>query len=104
VALGSVVLLVPWAARNQYHVGVLTPTSTNSAAYLCSGHHEGSTGEIPYDGPPECYRYSPFDEQVDEARWYRETTQEALGHAVTNPVDTLRNALWKTWDAMATDR
>jgi hypothetical protein len=104
--LGAVVLLLPWAIRNQYHVGVFTPTSTNSAAYLCTGHHEGSQGEIVYDGPPECYEGSPFDEpgQVDEARWYRETTRDALGHAISDPVVTARNALWKTWDAMATDR
>lgn len=105
-ALGAVVVLLPWAIRNQYHVGVFTPTSTNSAAYLCTGHHEGSEGALVYDGPPECYEGSPFDETgpVDEARWYRETTREALGEAASDPVVTVRNALWKTWDAMATDR
>ncbi|OWY62116.1 hypothetical protein B7486_60155, partial [cyanobacterium TDX16] len=101
IALGATVLLLPWAVRNQYHVGVFTPTSTNSAAYLCSGHHEGYQGDLPYDGPPECYEHSPFDEpgQVDEARWYRETTDDALQYAVTHPVITVRNSLWKLWDA-----
>ena len=101
--LGTVVALLPWTFRNATQVGVLTPTSTNSVAFLCAGHHDGATGEIPFDGPPECYQGSPFERPSDEAEWYRETGREAVGWALSHPVETAQISAWITFDTMKDD-
>lgn len=105
VALAAVLTLVPWTIRNGVQVGVWTPTSTNAAAFFCSGHHPGSTGEIPYDGPPECFRGSPFDpDSVDEPRWYRDTSRDAVKWSASHPFETVRNAAWVSYEMMRDDR
>ena len=105
--LGVLVLVVPWTIRNAVQIGVAVPISTNNAAFLCTGHHEGATGL--FDDTPEglayCYTESPYDEgNADEARWYRRTTANAIEWAVRNPVDEIRLTLWKTYDTMRDDR
>lgn len=107
VLAGVLVLVVPWTIRNAVQIGVAVPISTNNAAFLCTGHHEGATGL--FDDTPEglryCYTESPYDEgNVHEARWYRRTTSDAISWAVHNPVDEVRLTLWKTFDTMRDDR
>lgn len=104
VALAAGLSLVPWTVRNGIEVGVWTPTSTNSAAFICSGHYPGSEGAIPYDGPPRCYQNSPFDTEVDEARWYRDTTRDTISWTVTHPVDTAKITLRVAYEMMRDDR
>lgn len=104
---GMVIVLVPWTIRNAVQIGVAVPVSTNNAAFLCTGHHDGATGL--FDDTPEglryCYTGSPFDEgNADEARWYRSTTSNAISWAVRHPVDEVRLTLWKTYDTMRDDR
>lgn len=105
--VGMVVVLAPWTIRNAVQIGVAVPISTNNAAFLCTGHHDGATGL--FDDTPEglryCYTGSPFDEgNADEARWYRSTTSNAISWAVRHPVDEVRLTLWKTYDTMSDDR
>lgn len=105
--LGCLVLVVPWAVRNAVQVGVAVPISTNNAAFLCTGHHDGATGQ--FDPTPEGLRYcfggSAYDqENADEAHWYRTTTSRAISWALHHPVDEVRLTLWKTYDTMADDR
>lgn len=107
VFLGCLVLVVPWALRNAVQVGVAVPISTNNAAFLCTGHHDGATGQ--FDSTPEGLRYcfsgSPYDRaQADEARWYRTTSSRAVSWALHHPLDEIRLTLWKTFDTMADDR
>ena len=105
--LGALVLIVPWTIRNAVQVGVAVPISTNNAAFLCTGHHDGATGQ--FDPTPEGQRYcfggSAYDRgNADEARWYRRTSSRAISWALRHPVDEVRLTLWKTYDTMADDR
>lgn len=107
MALGTLVLVVPWTVRNQVQVGVAAPISTNNAAFLCTGHHDGADGR--FDETPEGQRYcfggSAYDqENAEEAAWYRRTTSRAIEWAITHPVDEVRLTLWKTYDTMSDDR
>ena len=104
--LGAVVVLVPWTLRNGVQVGVWTPTSTNNAAFLCSGHHDGATGQFETDLEDQryCFQGTPFAEDPDEAAWYGRTARRAVGWALTHPVDEVRLTAWKTYDTMAHDR
>jgi 4-amino-4-deoxy-L-arabinose transferase-like glycosyltransferase len=104
--LGALVLLVPWTIRNVVEVGVLTPMSTNSAAAMCTGHHEGATGGFdPGPGAIQCFTRSPYDQgNADEGDWYQDTTSRAVKWAVTHPVEEVKLTLWKTYDTMADDR
>lgn len=107
VLLGSLVLVVPWTIRNAVQVGVAVPISTNNAAFLCTGHHDGATGR--YDETIEGLRYcfggSAYDQgNADEAHWYRTTSSRAVRWALTHPVEEVRLTLWKTYDTMADDR
>lgn len=107
VLLGSLVLLVPWTVRNAVQVGASVPISTNNAAFLCTGHHDGATGL--FDETPEGQRYcfggSAYDRgNADEAHWYRTTSSRAIRWALTHPVEEVRLTLWKTYDTMADDR
>ena len=107
VLLGSLVLIVPWTIRNAVQIGVAVPISTNNAAFLCTGHHDGATGR--FDATPEGQRYcfggSAYDRgNADEAHWYRTTSSRAVSWALHHPVDEVRLTLWKTYDTMADDR
>ena len=107
VALGTLVLVVPWTVRNAVQIGVAVPISTNNAAFLCTGHHDGATGR--FDPTPAGLRYcfggSAYDQgNADEAHWYRHTTTRAIKWAIGHPRDEVRLTLWKTYDTMADDR
>lgn len=107
VALGTLVLVVPWTVRNAVQVGVAVPISTNNAAFLCTGHNDRADGrfDATEEGLRYCFGGSAYDpENADEAHWYRTTSSRAIGWALTHPVDEVRLTLWKTYDTMSDDR
>jgi hypothetical protein len=107
VALGVLVLVVPWTIRNAVQIGVPTPISTNNAAFLCTGHNDRADGRFDptEEGLRYCFGGSAYDQgNADEAHWYRTTTSRAIGWALTHPVEEVRLTLWKTYDTMSDDR
>jgi hypothetical protein len=123
VAIGALVLLVPWTIRNGVQVGIWTPSSTNNASVACFGHHdEAEPRWAPFDQSPEyardCFGYSPFDDprllatyesqdllpegaevrEPDEPRYYREAMGRAVRWAATHPVDEVPLSLGKVWE------
>lgn len=112
-AVCGTAVLTPWAVRNQREVGILTPLSTNAAAFGCLGNSPGATGGYPdtLDVLRRCFGGSPFSQRslygegdelsarsateiqrsqipnsVDESRWFRTTSANTARWIRANPM------------------
>jgi uncharacterized membrane protein len=106
VAVVAVVLL-PWFVHNGVRVGVWTPLSTNSAAFLCQGHGEHAKADVQDMTEADfayCFLGGPFDpEEPDEAEWAPRITRRAVGWALTHPAEEIELTWDKTYATMAND-
>ncbi|MEL7209528.1 MAG: hypothetical protein AAGK32_15045, partial [Actinomycetota bacterium] len=105
---GTCILFVPWTIRNGVQVGVWTPGATNNAAFLCHGHGDHAVADVD-DLTPEkfaiCFRGTPYDrENPEEAAWYGRTAREAIGWALTHPIEEISLTVDKTAALFAGDR
>lgn len=105
--VATVLVLLPWTLRNGLQVGVWTPTATNNAAFLCQGHRDGAIAdatELTREDFRPCFTGTPFAPDPDEADWYGRTVREAVGWALTHPVEEARLTWEKTILVLAADR
>ncbi len=103
----AVLVVAPWTIRNAVQVGVVTPVSTNSAAFLCQGHGPDAKADVEDMVAADwdrCFRHSPFDpSEPDEAEWAPHITRLAAGWALTHPLEEVELTWDKTYATMVND-
>lgn len=109
LAMTAMALLVvaPWTIRNLVQVRVLTPVSTNSAAFVCQGHGPDAKADVNdmVDADwARCFRHSPYDPyDPDEARWAPQITRDAVVWALTHPFEEVELTWDKTYATLVND-
>jgi hypothetical protein len=120
IAVGLVVLLLPWTVRNGLQVGVWSPGPSSNAVAICAGHRDAAYGGAPKSDDPlaDCFTRRPARpgqtvsdtlneweaSDPDEGEWYQENVRQAARWALDNPDDELRLVPLKVWETVRTDQ